>query len=336
MKSENIDELLNGFIDGELSPRQLTEVQRLIAHDARILERLQRLQQGRMLLNSLPVEQAPADMPERVKAALEKNTLLGQYAEQYKQIRGTRHLFGRKLATVAAMVGLVAVLAVVIYSIVAPAPAPDKPIAVALPPEEIVQPVILTVDEKAIPSAQPVDLTLNAEIELITDNPNVVNTAIANALNENILSEQWMIHKSQDLKIIYTVGTGRENLLLFLADIQNSFRGLQNATMYIDAERFDEKIIVENVTINQVAEIINQDDRQQSIKLAADFAALNRVNSAIPGKEVFAVIDDNTSADLISIPKPTLTSGEETVEKVTDQMIEGRQIRLKIVVAEGK
>lgn len=335
MKSENIDELLNGFIDGELSPRQLTEVQRLIAHDMRILERLQQLQKGRMLLNSLPVEQAPADMPDRVRTALEKNTLLGQYAEQYKQIRGTRHLFARKLATVAAVVGLLAVFGVVIYTIMAPAPMPYEPVTQTLPPDEIAAPVMLTADEKSVPPTAPVESYLNAEIELRTDNPNAVNAAIANALNENILSEQWMVQKSQDLKTIYTVGAGRENLLLFLADIQNSFRGLQNATMYIDAERFDEKIVVENVTINQVAEIIKQDDTQKSIKLAADFAALNKISSAIPGKEVFAVID-NKSADLISIPKPTLTSGKETVGKSVDQMIEGREIRLKITVAEGR
>jgi hypothetical protein len=335
MKSENIDELLNGFIDGELSPRQLTEVQRLIAHDMRILERLQQLQKGRMLLNSLPVEQAPADMPDRVRTALERNTLLGQYAEQYKQIRGTRHLLGRKLATVAAMVGLVAVLAVVIYTIIAPAPVPHEPVARTLPPDEIVAPVMLTADEKSIPPTAPVGSSLNAEIELRTDNPNAVNAAIANALNENMLREQWMAQMSQDGKRVYAVYAGREDLLLFLADIQNSFRGLQNATMYIDAEQFNEKIVVENVTINQLAEIINQDDGQKSIRLAADFAAFNKINSAMPGKEVFAAID-NTSADLISIPKPVLTSGEKTVKKSAAQIRDDRKIQLRIVVAEGK
>jgi len=335
MKSENIDELLNGFIDGELSPRQLTEVQRLIAHDTRILERLQRLQRGRMLLSSLPVEQAPADMPDRVKTALEKNTLLGQYAEQYKQIRGTRHLFGRKLATIAAMIGLVAVLAVVVYNIIAPTPVPQKSVAVQTqPPAEMTAPPILAASEKSIVAA-PGETVLNTTIELRTDSPNAVNALIANALNENILQEQWQVEISQDRKATYTLNAGRENLSLFLADIQNSFRGLKNATMYIDTEQFDEKIVVENVTINQLAEIINQDNTQKSVKLAADFAALNKISSALPGKEVFAAID-NTSADLISIPKPVLTSGEKTVKKSAAQIRDDRKIRLTIVVAEGK
>lgn len=335
MKSENIDELLNGFVDGELSPRQLTEVQRLIAHDMRILERLQQLQKGRTLLSSLSVEQAPADMPDRVRAALEKNTLLGQYAEQYKQIRGTRHLFGRKLATVAAMVGLVAVLAVVIYTIIAPAPVLHEPIARTLPPDEIVQPVILAADEKTIPSTIAVEFPLNAEIELITDNPNAVNAAIANALNENMLREQWQVEISQDHKATYTLNIGRENLSPFLADIQNSFRGLKNATLYLDTERFNEKIIVENVTISQVAEIIKQTDTEKAIRLADDFALLNKINAALPGAETFAAID-NTCPDFISIPKPVLTSGEKTVKKSAAQLRDDRKIWLTIVVAEGR
>ena len=335
MKSENIDELLNGFIDGELSPRQLTEVQRLIAHDMRILERLQQLQKGRMLLNSMPLEQAPADMPDRVRTALEKNTLLGQYAEQYKQIRGTRHLLGRKLATVAAMVGLLGVFGVVIYTIIAPTPVPHEPIARTLPPDEIVAPVMLTADEKLTPPTAPIESSLNARIELITDNPNAVNAAIANALNENMLQQQWLLEISQDHKATYILTVGREDLSSFLADIQNTFHGLKNATLYLDTEQFDKKVIVENVSIKQLAEIVNQDDTQKSIQLAADFAALNKINAALPGAETFAAIDD-TSADLISIPKPVLTSGEETVKKSAAQLSDDRKIQLKIVVAEGR
>ena len=42
----NLDELLNSFIDGELAPRQHTEVQRLMAHDQKIAQRLEQLQQA--------------------------------------------------------------------------------------------------------------------------------------------------------------------------------------------------------------------------------------------------------------------------------------------------
>ena len=45
----NMDELLNSFIDGELTPRQQTEVQRLIAHEEKVAQRLRQLQKCKML-----------------------------------------------------------------------------------------------------------------------------------------------------------------------------------------------------------------------------------------------------------------------------------------------
>ena len=42
-EKNNIDDLLNGYIDDELSPRQQTEVKRLITNDNQIAEKLQQL-----------------------------------------------------------------------------------------------------------------------------------------------------------------------------------------------------------------------------------------------------------------------------------------------------
>ena len=42
-ENSNIDELLNGFIDGQLSIRQKTEVKRLIVNEPEIAKRLEEL-----------------------------------------------------------------------------------------------------------------------------------------------------------------------------------------------------------------------------------------------------------------------------------------------------
>ena len=47
-ENPNMDELLNSFIDGELPARQQTEVQRLIAHDEKIAQRVRQLQKSKM------------------------------------------------------------------------------------------------------------------------------------------------------------------------------------------------------------------------------------------------------------------------------------------------
>ncbi len=121
MKEEpNIDELLNGFIDGELDQRHQTEVQRLITHDAQIAERLRELQKCKVLVGSLPCVEAPAGMAEQIKASLETSALLGRQPESFDAREGARHLLVRRVLAAAAMIGLVAVLAAVVYTIVAP------------------------------------------------------------------------------------------------------------------------------------------------------------------------------------------------------------------------
>ncbi len=54
----NLDELLSSFMDGELNPRQRTEVQRMAAHDPQVARRLQQLQNCRTLYTALPVAKA--------------------------------------------------------------------------------------------------------------------------------------------------------------------------------------------------------------------------------------------------------------------------------------
>ena len=54
MKSNsNIDELLCSFIDGELPPRQKTEVQRMAARDPQVSQRLRQLQNCKHLISVL-------------------------------------------------------------------------------------------------------------------------------------------------------------------------------------------------------------------------------------------------------------------------------------------
>jgi anti-sigma factor RsiW len=58
----NIDELLCSYLDGELPPRQQTEVQRLVARDPEVGRRLRQLQNCKTLISALPRAQAPAEM----------------------------------------------------------------------------------------------------------------------------------------------------------------------------------------------------------------------------------------------------------------------------------
>ena len=113
-ENPNMDELLNSFIDGELPVRQQTEVQRMIAHDEKIAQRLRQLQKCKILLSSLPVVEAPPQILENVKASLARRTPLVEQPTAFDAHLGARNLLGRTLFAAAAMLGLVGILTAVV------------------------------------------------------------------------------------------------------------------------------------------------------------------------------------------------------------------------------
>ena len=156
MKEElNIDELLNSFLDGEATERERIEVQRLLTHDAQVAKRLRELEKCRMLVGSLPYAEAPAEIMKAIKTSLGKSPKAREVGV-FEQRRGARHLLIRQVLSVAAMVALVAVLGVVIYTILVPEGSSKQPIAtddLKLPAKKIVvksegtvQPVVAKAD----------------------------------------------------------------------------------------------------------------------------------------------------------------------------------------------
>ena len=339
-ENPNIDELLNSFIDGELTARQLTEVQRLMVHDGRIAQRLWELQKCKMLVSSLPCAKAPAEMAGDIQTSLERRTLLGQQQKHFDERKGARHLLVRKVLAAAAMIGLAAGLLAVVYTILAPQSGTEKPIAVEYwqqPAREIEarssQPSIAVIAEESM--SQPVGF--NARLELKTSVLAAVNAFIRRAIEDNGLLD-CSSSKAEGGKSIYVLSCSRQALSLLLADLENVWEKFDSATLFVETDQFGDKVVVTQVSAEQIAEIANQDSLERRIKIAKDFAVLNNMVEFLPGKEVFAVIDDR-GENLITIPKPVLTSAvrrpvesEKTIKKPAHAARE-QQEHLTIVVA---
>ena len=330
----NIDELLNGFIDGELTQRQLNEVNRLAAHDHDIAKRLQELKKCKLLLGSVPCAEAPADMLEDIKLALERRTLLGHSADR-ERLNGARHLLFRKVLSAAAMLMLVAALGVVIYIIVGTGYVEKqftdedlfKPIAK-------VEPAKPAAAEKAAPQAI-ADATggFTGCLELKTNAPVAVNAVIVRAIAENSFLE----YGSQDAQIadgIYVLNCSRRELSSLLADLENVWTKFDSTALFIETGRAENQVAVKPVTAQQIIEIAGQNNLSGQLALAKDFAALNDISDHLPGKEVLAAVD-NTKPDFMTIPKPVLTSGEKTVKKSAAHTNEEKNVHLTIVVVSG-
>jgi hypothetical protein len=124
------NELLSGYIDNQLSPRQVTEFKRLLNHNPQMQQELEALERQKQLLRTLPVESAPAELAGDIKAVLERRFILHHSARQFAPV-GQWRLRLRRVAAVAALV-LIPLLALgmVVYTIIKPSGLESGPVLV--------------------------------------------------------------------------------------------------------------------------------------------------------------------------------------------------------------
>jgi hypothetical protein len=321
-ENPNIEELLNGFIDGELSERQRIEVQRLISHDAKVAKRLRELQECKMLVGSLPRAEAPSWMMGRIRASLERGTLRAEPRSVVEQRQGRRHLLARKVLTAAAMIGLAAVLGAVVYTIVAPGGGAGEP---GLIVKQWPQPGKVVATEPA---------PFYGRVEFKTTNLVAVDAKINRAFEDNGLVD-FVSRSGEAGKSVYTLSCGREGLRLLLADLEDVWGRFDSATLFVETEQFGREVAVRAVTPEQIEEIVSGANFEERIKTAKDFAVSNSIAEIMPGKEVWAAIDAG-SRESISIPKPVLTSPEKPAEKRIPETGGKEQVHLTIVLAGGE
>ncbi|HOL30404.1 MAG TPA: hypothetical protein PK052_00345 [Anaerohalosphaeraceae bacterium] len=116
-----IEELLSALIDEDASERQKTEFKRLLQHEPALADQLAALRHQKQLLNALPIEPAPESLLADIKAAMERNLILGDYRESSRSVMGAGNLLLRRILTVAAMLLLpLGLLGVVVFEILKP------------------------------------------------------------------------------------------------------------------------------------------------------------------------------------------------------------------------
>lgn len=285
MKEEmSIDELLNGFVDGELTSRQETEVQRLIDKDPQIAGQLQQLQKCKTLIGSLPTANAPVQMLDNIKASLEAKSHKGQ--PEYISPEPNRTRISQRILALAALIGLVVVLTAVLYTI-----SPDN-----------------TVSEKPDITAAAVE-DFHGKLELKTSDFVAVDAFIKRVIEDNGLSGSFTPIRESN-KRIYSVKCSEKGMNLLLTDLRKIWNKLDTATFSVNTEVFGEKVVVDAITTEQIAEIIGQRDSNRYIEVAKDFAILNSMTQNLPGREIASALEVNNDS-LITIPKPVLTSNSK-------------------------
>ncbi len=319
----NIDELLNGFLDGELDARHQTEVQRLLDHDKQIAERLQTLRNCKRLVSSLPYAEAPDGTLEKIKASLDEKNLS---VSTHRQRRGARHLLRRRLVSVAAMVALVGVLGAVIYTILAPQAITENQVAVEQLEKEVAP-------AKIVASALPT-VPFTGQLELKTNSPSEIAAFINKAIEFNIPSGERTAAVPAEPGESHVLACSRQNLKVLMDELDTVWDKINSATLLVNTDG-QGQIAIDAVTPSQIVEIARQNNAQTQIKTAKFFAAMNNITERSPGKEVQVAIDDSTPR-LLTIPKPVLTSNEKPVTKAAAGIEAEHKVLLTIVVTGGE
>lgn len=338
-ENPNIDELLNSFIDGELGPREQTEIQRLITNDADAANRLHQLQKCRQLVSALPFEEAPAEMTADIKAALERKTLLGTRQADFEQRRGALHLFARKfVAAAAAMFLLVVALGAVVYTIVSPGDTKHKKVAadkwrqparkvvvqksevkdVAIGKPVITPPTVVT-------AVKPDDFAGRVELK-------VRDVAAADAFINRALEDNGLAPQTSPVgtgRKVYSINCSEQTLKSFLGQLKGIWNRFDSTKLLVD----ETIVAVDDVTVEQIFQIAEQANRSGQIQIAKNFAALNNMNQKFPGREIMTAVNDKQE-DLTNIPKPVLASKEKAKQAAADE--DAKRIHLTIVIMPNK
>lgn len=325
----NLDELLSSFMDGELSPRQRTEVQRMASHDPQVARRLRQLQNCRSLFCSLPVDKAPSDLLEQIKVSLERHSLLQEQPAVRRRSLGAWHLAFRRLVAAAAVLVLMGVLGAVVYQIVAPvAPETLPPVADSRSPSG---------NERERTTVTPLvvaDAGFTGRLELRTTRMAYADTFVAREIENSGLSG---VDESDIMgnRHVYRITGTRESVNRFVASLSRVWQSFDGAVLQVDRpENATAPVIVESVTPEQATGIVAQKSTQASIETAAGYAAMNRVAKNMPGSEIRPLIRDDPGSLLAAIinVKPRET-GPDTATPSTPVHPEGKaQVSLTIIL----
>jgi hypothetical protein len=322
---EQIEELLNSYIDGELDERKTNEVKRLIDHDKEIFDIYDSLKRYKNLMDSVSQIPCPDGLGDSINKQLERQILLAD-TSVYSHSAGRRHLILRRFMTAAAMIALAAVLSFVILDIFIPKSSRDKffantmrkktfkevlyekPFPSEAAPDEIAS---LPAPKQNIPIT-PVrgnDVPLVAVLTLETKSPIEIDWLVAKAMTTTGIFNQTTAIDRQPGSVKYVINCNNESAANLLAELSFIWPQCRNAKLDIGTDQAGKYITVNNVSAQQTLAICKADTYPARLKMANDLAAVNRV-AAENIEKLYAI--NSIDYEQLYTQKPALASTEKS------------------------
>ena len=330
-----IEELLNSYIDDELSADERSQVQRLIRENHTIAQRLRQLERCKAMVSSLPPAEPPAAVVAGIKQLLRNHSTGTSKSKHIESRRGARHLFVRQVLAASIIIGLVGILGAVVYKIVEPEKI-TTPI-VAFNPMPTVKPAVMPVETKKAVAVAAVENTEGIglySLQLQTADFTAVDAYVNKLLEES----PWLRYeatKDQPGKSEYKILCSRGGLEAMMRDLATVWSKFDSTTLVVHTDNLGQYVTVASVKPEQIADIARQDTIDGRVKLAKDFAALNSVAQIMPDEKMLAATD-RPMPELTTIPKPVLTSGDKNAVTAPKGAWDQVQVDLNIVVTGHK
>ncbi len=277
---ENIDDLLNGYVDGELSERKYTELKRMLLHDPELAARVSQLKKQKQLLNSLPIEKAPQGLLDDVVSSLERKLILHEYSAASIESEGIKHLMFRRALTAAVIMVLFGGLGGLIFKIVSPVhPTNNNEVAVA---DEVYEvdftggTTRLADKPEAIASDRPVFI---AKLNLETEHAITMNSFIKKLIFTHNLNDSVDPPENYGTSSTVRFECGIDSIVELLADFQVEWGRCKQANLSVFDHVVKKMIVIENISQSQLMEIFTEDKFYTRMQKAKEYEISNRQTS---------------------------------------------------------
>jgi hypothetical protein len=336
---EQIEEMLNSYIDGELDERKANEVKRLIGNDEQVRRTFDLLSRYKKLTASVSPVAAPEGFCESVTKQLEREILLADTSVYHHHSAGSRHLIVRRLLTAAAIIVLMGVLSVIVFDIFVPKSDRDKFVNNALNRKQ--KPQVLY--EKPFADAKPAEdaiiavppqktspIPVVAKLTLVTESPVETDWLIGKALMNTGLFDKTVEIDRKTGFVKYVLSCDRDSLVTLVGELSFIWPNCTDAEFQIGTEQAGKYVTVNNVTAQQVLEICKADNFDRRMRIANDIAIINNAAATDVLRNYFAKQD--TGSELFMPDKPVLTSPEKVQQSKSNNS--GPKATLTILVIE--
>jgi hypothetical protein len=319
---ENIEELINSYIDNELDERKSNEIKRLINNDPEARQMFESVSRYKNLVGSLRSSAAPEGFCEGVKRDLEREMLLAD-TEIYQHKKGRSRLVLRHFLTAAAMIALLAMLSYVILDIFVPQSTRQKfaqNVFHRKPKPQVIYdngaPAVAAAQDKAIEVPKGPAVPLIARLTLVTENPIEADWLVGKALMNTSLFEKTSAVDRKTNSVKYVLSCDRKSLVGLVQELSFIWPKCSDAILEVGTQQQGKFVTIDNISAHQALDICKADSYNQRLRMAADISAINKAADTDILKNYFA--NKNAESELVTADKPALTSTEKVAQQQTN------------------